>query len=96
MGLAQGCHTVLGAAYEKHRCPQGAYRQRPIGDIYPRGSARGRADKAQKGERSAAEGDTNNRTPPEGACGQGYHGHMGNADDDPQWEGDIEEKHTEG
>jgi len=96
MGLAEGRLPALEAADKEHRRPQGPQRQRPIGNIEPRRGSRGRADKAQKGETGAAESDANDRTPPEGARGQSYHGHMRNADDDPQRQGDIEEKHAEG
>ena len=96
MGLVEGHFPALRAAHKEHRRPQGPERQRPIGNIEPRGSSGGRADKAEEGKSSAAESDANDRAPPEGASGQGHHGHMRNADDDPQWQGDIEEKHAEG
>jgi hypothetical protein len=94
--LTEGRCPTLRAAYQEHRHPQSPQRQRPIGHIEPRGGSRGRADKAQKGESGATEGDANDRTPPEGARGQDHYGHMRNADDDPQRQGDIEEKHAEG
>src|SRR5215813_3464697 len=83
MGLAEIHFPALRAADKEHRRPQSPQRQRPIGDIEPRRGSGGRADKAQEGKSSAAESDANDRTPPQGASGQGYHGHMRNADDDP-------------
>jgi hypothetical protein len=96
MGLAEDHFSALRAAYKEHCRPQGPQRQGPIRDIYPCGGSGGRADKAQEGESSAAESDANDRTALESTSSQGYHGDMGNADDDPQWQGDIEEKHAEG
>jgi hypothetical protein len=39
MGLAEGRFSALQAAYKEHRRPQGPQRQRPIGDIEPRGGS---------------------------------------------------------
>src|SRR5437867_11854737 len=91
MGLAEGRFPALRATYKEHRRPQGPHRQRPISDIEPRRGSGGRADKAQEGKASAAESDTNDRTPAEGASGQGHYGNMRNAGDDPQRQGDSAE-----
>jgi hypothetical protein len=83
MGLVAGRCPTLRTAYKEHRHPQGPQRQRPIGDIEPRGGSGRRADKAQEGESCATESNTNDGAPPEGTSGQGHHGHMRNANDDP-------------